>query len=224
MPRLLTYVACFMMVFTTFGGARAAGETEPIVIFAYGDSLTAGLGLPAKDAFPAKLQAALRATGLAVEVINGGVSGDTSANGVGRFDWSLPSHVDAAIVEFGANDAFQGIMPPVLRGNLETIVQRLQAKGVAVMLAGMMAPRNLGVDYIREFDALYPDIARQYNCLLYPFYLDGVATDRSLNQADGIHPNAAGVDVIVARMLPTVERLIAEARQDRQAHSPHTSE
>ncbi len=203
---------------------EAPGSAEPVVIFAFGDSLTSGYGLPAKDAFPVKLQAALREKGYNVEVINGGVAGDTSLYGVNRLDWSLPSHADAAIVEFGANDAFQGVYTANIKANLETIVQRLQAHGLQIMLSGMMAPRNLGPVYYGEFDRMYSEIASKYNCVLYPFYLDGVVADRKLNQPDLLHPNAEGVDVIVQRITPTVEKLVGRVLADRKLHSLHTAE
>ena len=224
MKQFLTYLLIVFGIFCMTDHATAAEATDPIVIFAFGDSLTAGYGLAAKDAFPVKLEAALKARGLDVRVVNGGVSGDTSAEGLARLDWSVPQQADAAIVEFGANDAFQGVPVATLRANLAELVERLQAKHIEVMLSGMLAPRNLGPQYTNAFDATYAEIATKYNCILYPFYLDGVALDRALNQPDMIHPNASGVDVIVARILPTVEKLVDKVTAARAAHDKHTVE
>jgi acyl-CoA thioesterase-1 len=192
--------------------APATAE-EPLRIVALGDSLTAGLGLAEGDAFPVKLQKALRAKGHNIEVINAGVSGDTAAGGLARLDWSVPDGTAGVILELGANDALRAVDPAVTRKALETAIQRLKQRGIPVLLAGMRAPRNLGVDYATAFDAIYPDLAKAHGLILYPFFLDGVATDAKLNQGDGIHPNAAGVDQIVARILPSVEELIARARK-----------
>jgi acyl-CoA thioesterase-1 len=180
-----------------------------------GDSLTAGLGLPADEAFPAKLERALKAKGLAIEVINAGVSGDTASGGLARLDWSVPEGTDAVILELGANDMLRGIDPKLTRQALEEIVRRLSARGVPVLLAGMRAAANLGNDYRRAFEALYSDLASRYDLLLYPFFLDGVAGEAGLNQSDGLHPTAAGVDAIVARILPKVEELVRRARNGR---------
>jgi acyl-CoA thioesterase-1 len=188
---------------------------KPIKLVAFGDSLTAGLGLPAASAFPAKLEAALRAKGYKIDVVNAGVSGDTVADGVARLDWSIPQDADAVIIELGANDALRGLDPKLMRTGLDEIVKRLRQRHVAVMLAGMYAPRNLGPDYSAQFDPIYPDLAKAYDLPLYPFFLDGVATDPNLNQKDGLHPTAAGVDVIVARILPTVEALLTKVSAQR---------
>jgi len=191
----------------------AANAAErPVRIVALGDSLTAGFGLARQDAFPAKLEAALRARGIAVTIENAGVSGDTTAGGLTRLDWSVPEGTQGVILELGANDALRGLDPKAVRTALETIVKRLKARGIPVLLAGMLAPRNLGPDYARAFDPIYPDLAAAHDLLLYPFFLDGIATDRAFNQADGLHPTAAGVDAIVARILPRVEELVARAK------------
>jgi acyl-CoA thioesterase I len=195
--------------------AQPAGAARPLKIVALGDSLTAGLGLPAEAAFPARLQRALSGKGLAVEVANAGVSGDTTADGLARLDWSVPDDADAVILEFGANDALRGIDPRRTRAALDAIVQRLATRRIPVLLAGMRAPPNMGADYAQAFDAIYPDIAAAHAVVFYPFFLDGVAAERGLNQADGLHPTAAGVDVIVARLLPKAEELIARARTAR---------
>jgi acyl-CoA thioesterase-1 len=180
-------------------------------ILAFGDSLTAGYGLPDTDSFASKLQAALKARGHDVVVVNSGVSGDTASDGAARLDWSLTDDIGAVIVELGANDALRGVDPAVTRQALDTILARLSEKKLPVLLAGMYAPRNLGSPYVDEFDRIYGDLARQYDALLYPFFLDGLLGEAALNQPDGMHPTAAGVDVIVERIIPAVEDLIAKA-------------
>jgi acyl-CoA thioesterase-1 len=197
--------------------APAAAQTgRAVKIVAFGDSLTAGLGLPADAAFPARLQRALIGKGLAVDVINAGVSGDTSTDGLARLDWSVPDDADAVILELGANDALRGLDPKRTRAALDAILRRLAARHVPVLLAGMRAPPNMGADYTQAFDAIYPDLAAAYGVVFYPFFLDGVAAQRGLNQGDGLHPTAAGVDVIVARLLPQAEELIARVRAARK--------
>lgn len=177
-----------------------------------GDSLAAGFGLPASDAFPVRLEAALRKDGVAVEVVNAGMSGDTSAGGLARLDWVMAqARAQYAIVELGANDGLRGLDPAAMAKNLDQILAKLQARGVKVLLTGMLAPPNFGRDYADDFAKVFPALAAKYNVPLYPFFLDGVAADRALNQADGIHPNQAGVDVVVARILPHVTRLLAGA-------------
>lgn len=195
---------------------RAEAADRPVRIVALGDSLTAGLGLPVNAAFPAKLEQALKAKGLAVEITNAGVSGDTASAGLARLDWSVPEGTDAVIVEFGANDTLRGIDPKVTRQALGGIVRRLRGRGIAVLLTGMRAAPNLGPDYGRDFEAIYSALAAENDVLFYPFFLDGVATESKLNQRDGLHPTAAGVDAIVARILPKAEELVARAR-DRRA-------
>jgi len=195
--------------------ARAADE-RPVKIVVLGDSLSAGFGLPADAAFPAKLALALKAKGIAANVANAGVSGDTASGGLGRLDWSVPEGTEAVVVELGANDALRGLDPALTKTALDGILNKLDGRRIAVMLAGMRAPRNLGADYVRAYDAIYPALASAHVVVFYPFFLDGVATDPKLNQSDGLHPNAAGVDVIVARILPQVEELIARARSARK--------
>jgi acyl-CoA thioesterase-1 len=180
-----------------------------------GDSLSAGLGLPVEAAFPTKLEAALKAKGIAATVANAGVSGDTASGGLGRLDWSVPAGTDAVIVELGANDALRGIDSKLTKNALDAILNKLDERHISVLLAGMEAPRNMGADYVRAFDAIYPALASTHRVVFYPFFLDGVATDPKLNQADGLHPNAAGVEAIVARIMPQVEQLIARARTAR---------
>jgi len=189
-------------------GAMAA----PIKILALGDSLTAGYGLAEADGFCPQLEKALRAAGHDVRVIDGSVSGDTTADGLARLDWTLADNPDVVIVELGANDALRGLDPVQAKANLDTILTKLQNQGRVVLLVGMEAPRNLGQDYDQAFDGMYPDLATRHHVALYPFFLDGVATDLTLNQADGIHPNTAGVAVIVKRMLPAVEKALARVK------------
>jgi len=196
-------------------GSAASAADRPLQIVAFGDSLTAGYGLPVDAAFPAKLQQALAAKGIATEIANAGVSGDTTAGGLARLDWSIPDGTEAVILELGANDSLRGVDPKLTRGALEAMLERLKARHIPVLLAGMLAPRNMGPDYGAAFDAIYPDLAKKYGAILYPFFLDGVAADPKLNQRDGLHPTAAGVDVIVAKILPDVERLAAAAKAAR---------
>jgi acyl-CoA thioesterase I len=196
-------------------GEPATAADRPVRIVALGDSLTAGYGLPADAAFPAKLEKALTAKGLAVEIANAGVSGDTASGGLARLDWSVPEGTDAVIVELGANDMLRGIDPGVTRQALEQIVRRLTDRRIAVLLAGMRAAPNLGPDYGRDFETIYSDLAARHDLLLYPFFLDGVAAEAKLNQGDGLHPTAAGVDAIVAGILPQAEALVARVRSKR---------
>jgi len=188
--------------------ARAAANTRPIKIVVLGDSLSAGLGLPAPAAFPQRLQKTLESKGIAVDISNAGVSGDTSSGGRDRLDWSVPDGTQAVILELGANDALRGIDPAVTRSALSDILTRLKARGIAVLLCGMVAPPNYGSDYSARFNAIYPDLAKSFGVPLYPFFLEGVAADAKLNQADGMHPTAEGVDVIVKNMLPTVQAFL----------------
>ncbi len=181
---------------------------EPVAILALGDSLTAGYGLGLSEAFPARLAEALGNAGIAARVIDAGVSGDTTAGGLARLDWALAGKPDLVILELGGNDALRGVEPAATRANLDAILARLAAAGVRTLLAGMLAPRNLGPEYVAEFDAIYPELAARYDVPLYPFFLAGVAGDPALVQPDGIHPNAAGVLVVVERILPYVLRAI----------------
>jgi acyl-CoA thioesterase I len=201
------------LVWAVPNGVRAADR--PVKIVVLGDSLSAGLGLPADAAFPARLARALTAKGIAVEVTNAGVSGDTASGGLGRLDWSVPEGTEAVIVELGANDALRGIDPNLTKAALEGILTKLRDRHILALLAGMRAPRNMGPDYVRAFDAIYPALASTHRLVFHPFFLEGVATDPKLSQNDGLHPNAAGVDEIVARILPQVEKLIAVARAAR---------
>jgi acyl-CoA thioesterase I len=188
----------------------APALAAPIKILAFGDSLTAGLGVMPEQAFPARLQARLATEGIAAQVLNAGVSGDTTADGVARLDWALADRPDIVLVELGANDALRGIDPKLTRANLDKILTRFQASGAKVMLLGMLAPANWGREYQQEFAAIYPDLATQHNVPLYPFFLDGVATDPTLNQPDGLHPNAKGAEIIADKIAPLVARLVQE--------------
>jgi acyl-CoA thioesterase-1 len=197
-------VAALLAGLLTAGAADAATAT----IVALGDSLTAGYGLPAADAFPVRLEAALKARGHDVTVINAGVSGDTSTGGLARLDWAVGPEADAVIVELGANDMLRGVDPAETRKAIDAIVGRLSERGLPVLVAGMLAAPNLGPDYKAAYDSIFPDIAKAYDAVLYPFFLDGVAADPALNQPDGIHPTAEGVDIVVERILPSVEALL----------------
>jgi acyl-CoA thioesterase-1 len=193
-------------------GGMAASAEKPVKIVVLGDSLVAGYQIAASAAFPAQLERALRAKGLAVEVANAGVSGDTTTGGLARLDWSVPEGTDAVILELGANDMLRGIDPKIPLGALDEIVNRLKSRRVEVLLCGMRAAPNLSQDYARTFDSIYPVLAAKYGLLLYPFFLDGIVTDPKLNQHDGLHPTEAGVAVIVERILPKVEELLSRVR------------
>lgn len=191
----------------TAQGNNTAESTKRLLIL--GDSLTAGYGLAAVESFPAQLEMALKQAGHKVTVVNAGVSGDTSAGGLARLEWALADDPHMVIVELGGNDALRGLSPKVTFNNLDSILERLKASGVQVVLAGMKAPRNLGDDYASEFDQIYPQLASKHNVIFYPFFLEGVALDSALNQVDGIHPNTAGVGVIVEKMVPVLEPLFS---------------
>ena len=199
-------------------GLRADPETGPLRLLVLGDSLTSGYGLPSRDSLPARLETSLEALGFDVSVIDAGVSGDTSAGGLARLEWTLIDNPHAVIVALGANDALRALDPALTRENLDRLVGALVDRGLPVLVAGMLAPRNLGVDYAERFDVIYPELAVRHDALLYPFLLEGVAGVASLNQADGLHPNAAGVEEIVNRILPSVGCLL------RRVHHPALEE
>jgi acyl-CoA thioesterase-1 len=207
----------FMHMLVLTAALLSAGPVfaQPVKMAVLGDSLSAGLGLSGPAAFPARLQKALKDKGIEVDMINAGVSGDTSSGGRDRLDWSIPAGTEAVIVELGANDALRGTDPAVTRAALSDIVSRLKARKIAVMLCGMLAPPNYGSDYAGKFNTIYPDLAKKFDVPLYPFFLDGVAADPKLNQADGIHPTAEGVDIIVTKMLPTVQAFLGTIRGQR---------
>jgi acyl-CoA thioesterase I len=200
----------------TLARAALASEGRPVKLVVLGDSLSAGLGLSASNAFPAKLQKALQDKGIEVDISNAGVSGDTASGGRDRLDWSVPEGTQGVILELGANDALRGIDPAVTRAALSDILTRLKARGVAVLLCGMLAPPNYGKDYADRFNTIYPELSKSFGVPLYPFFLDGVAADAKVNQADGIHPTPAGVDIVVKNMMPTVEAFLGTIRQ--QSH------
>jgi acyl-CoA thioesterase-1 len=205
---ILVLTIVFMTAGTAAAPTSATGPTKPIKMVVLGDSLSAGLGLSAASAFPARLQKSLKINGIDVDMINAGVSGDTTSGGRDRLDWSVPPGTDAVILELGANDALRGTDPKVTRAALTDILTQLKARGVAVLLCGMVAPPNYGSDYALRFNAIYPDLAKSFGVPLYPFFLEGVAADARLNQADGMHPTAEGVDVIVKNILPTVQAFV----------------
>lgn len=198
----LVLFACLLL-------ARPGMAAEPVRLMILGDSLTAGYGLPAEEAFPERLEAALNdGEGAAVQVINAGVSGDTTAGGLSRLDWALADNPTHVLVELGANDGLRGLDPAMSERNLQQIIEKLQDAGVEVMLAGMYAPPNLGREYGEAFNGIYPRLAAEYEVPLYRFFLEGVATIPELNQGDGIHPNARGVEVIVENIAPAVRAFI----------------
>jgi acyl-CoA thioesterase-1 len=199
------------------GGAAVAEAQKPLRIVAFGDSLSAGFGLKASQAFPAQLQRELKARGHNVVIANAGLSGDTTAGGLKRLAWAVPDGTDAVIVELGANDALRGIDPKETRANLEKIVADLKQRKIPILLAGMRSPANWGETYSQDFDAIFSDIARAHELLFYPFFLEGVVLDAKLNQDDGMHPSGKGVAEIVRRILPSVEELIARAQAQRAA-------
>jgi acyl-CoA thioesterase I len=205
---MLRFSVVLCLIFFSFLPARA----ETITLLALGDSLTAGLGLDPAQSFPARLEAALKAKGHDVVVINAGVSGDTAVQGAARLEWSLTDDVDAVLVELGANDALRGLPVPQAEAALDEILTKLKAKNLPTLLLGMRAPPNLGPDYGESFEQIFPTLSTKHGAALYPFFLEGVAANPELNQADGIHPNAKGVDDIVTRMLPDVEALLARVK------------
>lgn len=198
------FVALCLVIGATAGPALAA----PVRILALGSSLTQGYGLPPGAEFTVQLQAALKREGIDAVITNAGVSGDTTAGGLARLDWSLADHPDAVILELGSNDMLRGIAPSETEKNLRAIMDKLEAAHVRVLLTGMRAQRNLGAEYVKQFDAIYPRLAKDYDVIFYPFILDGVALNPKLNQADGMHPNPAGVKVMIERILPYVKKLV----------------
>lgn len=191
-------------------GSSIAAVAEPYKIVGFGDSLMAGYGLDAGQGFPEKLEAALRGKGHDVVIANAGVSGDTTSAGLSRLDWSVPDGTRLVILELGANDMLRGIGPDITEKNLDAMIARLKERGMAVLLVGMRAAPNLGPDYQAAFDAIYPRLAQKHGVALYPFFLEGVVADRSFLLEDGMHPNAEGIDRMVANALQTVEKAIAD--------------
>jgi acyl-CoA thioesterase-1 len=191
-----------LLVLLAFALAPAYAQTTPVRIVVLGDSLAAGLGIKPEQSFPSRLEAALKAQGRNVAIANQGVSGDTTAGGLARVDWLLGDKPDIVLIELGANDALRGTDPAVPERNLAATIEKLKAAGVTVWLAGMMAPRNFGADYVAKFDGLYQRLSDKYQVPLYPFILDGVAQDPALNQPDGLHPNVKGAQIIADKLLP----------------------
>ena len=187
-----------------FGVAHA----EPMRIVGFGDSLMAGYELAPEEAFPVKLEAALRDSGYDVRIANAGVSGDTTSGGLSRLDWSIPDGTDAVLLQLGGNDALRGITPEESRANIDDMIVKLKQRGIAVLLVGILAPPNMGSNYAARFNRIYPELSERHNVALYPFFLDGVAAEAGLDIGDGIHPNARGVDVMVERFLPHAVMLI----------------
>jgi acyl-CoA thioesterase-1 len=206
-----------MLAAATMSSAMTETASKPIRIVAFGDSLTSGYGLRQSQAFPVQLQKELRARGHNVVISNAGVAGDTSAAGLARFDWAIGDDVDAVILELGANDALRGIDPKVTRQNMQKILAKLKERGVPVLLAGMRSPANWGDTYAEDFDAIFPDLAKEHALVFYPFFLEGVVLNARLNQNDGMHPNSKGVAEIVRQIIPSVEELIAKAEARRIA-------
>jgi acyl-CoA thioesterase-1 len=208
---------CAALVWLALSPALAA--EKPLTIVAFGDSLTAGYLLGPGEGFVPQLQKALRAKGHNnVVIADAGVSGDTSSGGLARLDWGVGPGTSAVILELGANDALRGVDPELTRANLEEILSRLQKRNIPVLLAGMLAPPNMGADYGKAFDAIYPQLAAKYGAVFYPFFLDGVAAEKKLTLDDGMHPNAEGVAIMVKRILPKVEALIAKTSATAQGN------
>jgi acyl-CoA thioesterase-1 len=193
----------------------AAEAKTPVKLVAFGDSLTAGYLLRPDESFPAQLSKSLTAKGYAVDVVNAGVSGDTTAAGLERFEWAIPQGTEAVILELGANDALRGQSPTAAKANLDAIITKLKQRNIAVLLTGMLAPKNWGADYARDFDGMFQDLADEHGLLLYPFFLEGVALDKSLNLDDGMHPNGKGVEKIVQNIMPAVEDLLRKVETQR---------
>ena len=212
---ILVLIMALMTTQTVFAQSPAASPAKPVKMVVLGDSLSAGLGLSASSAFPARLQKSLEAKGIKVDMINAGVSGDTTSGGRDRLDWSVPEGTDAVILELGANDALRGTNPDVTRAALTDILARLKARKIAVLLCGMLAPPNYGSEYADRFNAIYPELSKSFGVPLYPFFLEGVATEAKLNQPDGLHPTAEGVDVIVKNILPGVEAFLGALSAQR---------
>lgn len=209
----------FLLTWLTAIWTGSAMAQEKIVLAAFGDSLSAGYQLPPDDAFPVQLQKALTAMGLDVEVRNAAVSGDTTSGGLARLDWSIAEDVDGVIYELGANDALRGIDPTVTRSAVDAALARFTERNIKVLVAGMLAPPNLGADYGTAFNTIYPDLAQKYDTMFYPFFLDGVAGDPALNLSDRIHPTAEGIAIIVERIMPDVEALLARIKLDRSENA-----
>jgi acyl-CoA thioesterase I len=205
-------LVCFSLFLPPIAVAQTASgaEGKPIRIVGFGDSLMAGYQLPQEDAFPARLEQALKKAGYNVTIENAGVSGDTTSGGLARLDWSVPEGTDIVILELGANDALRGVSPQVAEQNLDAMLTRLKARGITVVLAGMLAPPNMGKAYDERFNGIYPRLAEKHGVPLYPFFLNGVAAQKNLLLDDGMHPNARGVARMVEGFLPVMEKVLKE--------------
>lgn len=197
---------CLMTILLS--GGLGLARAEPLKVIAFGDSLMAGYELPATDAYPAKLEVALKAAGIDIRIENGAVSGDTTADGLARLEWTIPDGTDAVLLELGANDALRGLSPNQTRSNLDAMIGQLKARGIAVMLFGMLAPPNMGQDYAAAFNPIFPELAAKHGVPLYPFFLDAIIMDAEMKLADGMHPNAKGVDQLVEKTLPAVQSFV----------------
>lgn len=216
---LVNVAMALILMASSLCSPAAADTKKPIRILAFGDSLTSGYGLRQNQSFPVQLEKALKARGHNVVVTNAGVAGDTTAGGLRRFEWALGDNTDAVILELGANDALRGIEPKEARANLQKMLAKLADRNIPVLFAGMRSPANWGEHYSDDFDAIFPELAKEHGALFYPFFLDGVVLDSRFNQEDGMHPNGKGVAEIVRRMLPAVEQLIGKAEAQRAAAS-----
>ena len=202
---------CFVALPSLGLANQNAVSDRPLAVVGFGDSLMSGFELPIQDSFTAQLEKALQDKGINVSIANAGVAGETTTDGLSRLDWSVPDGTDIVILEFGANDALRGISPEISEKNLSAIIERLQQRKIEVVLAGMLAPPNMGKDYEEKFNGIFPRLAAKYNVPLYPFFMDGVATQKSLQLDDGMHPNAKGVARMVEGFMPVMEKTIAES-------------
>ena len=205
-------IAALIFNFAVAISAIGAPTTKPIKLIAFGDSLTAGYGLPRNAAFPVQLEKSLKAQGHNVQISNAGISGDTASGGLARLDWAIPKGTDAVILELGANDALRGVTPSKTRDSLDKIMARLKARDIPVLITGMIAPQGMGDEFGEAFNSIFSDLAKKYNALHYPFFLNGVALDPKLNQPDGIHPTTKGVAIIVEKIQPSVIKLIRRVK------------
>ena len=208
----LTAIMCLTLGVAT--APRPAAAADAVTLVGFGDSLMAAYNLQASEGFPARLEAALRERGHDVTIIDAGVSGDTTSGGLARLDWSIPDGVDGVILELGANDALRGLPPEKTRENLEAMIARLKQRGIAVLLAGMLAPPNMGSGYETAFNAIYPELAAKYDVPLYPFFLDGVTGNPDMLLSDGMHPNTSGINTMVEKFVPVAEEFLAEIKAE----------
>lgn len=207
-------IAALFSIWMTIAVSGSALAEDTLRLVGFGDSLMAGYRLGGNEGFPARLQAALVERGHAIEITDAGVSGDTTSGGLARLDWSIPEGVDGVILELGANDALRGLPPETTRKNLDAIIARLHERGIAVLLAGMLAPPNMGSDYEARFNAIYPELAAKHDVVLYPFFLNNVTGDASLLLSDGLHPNASGINRMVEGILPFAEDFLVRINAD----------